>query len=110
MAGPPGVDVQAAAPRVACVDGQLDRLAAAPDVHEDALHALLMKLVVVAKADDVAQQPGLVDLAGRRTLICRLPQSGWPVTRQLLFSRLLVSTSVTGVSPKVAVSSSGAGV
>jgi hypothetical protein len=36
-----------------------------------------------------------------------LPQSGWPVTRQLLFSRLLVSVSSTGGSPTAARSSCG---
>ncbi len=34
----------------------------AGDVHEDALHAVLVKFVVLAKAHQVAQQAGLVDL------------------------------------------------
>ena len=38
-----------------------------------------------------------------------LPQSGWLVTRQLLLSSSLVSTSLTGASPTVARSSPGAG-
>ena len=62
MAGAKRVDVEPAAPRVACINRQAMRLAARPDVHEDALHALLMKLVVVAKAHDVLQQAFLVDL------------------------------------------------
>src|SRR5256885_12996585 len=39
-----------------------------------------------------------------------LPQSGWPVTRQLLLSRLLTSVSLTGGSPIAAFNNSGAGV
>src|SRR2546422_274591 len=56
------VDVETAAARVARVDREFDRLAAPPHIHEDALHALLVKLVVVAKAHQVLQQPLLVDL------------------------------------------------
>lgn len=62
VAGAKGVDVQTAATGVAGIDGQFVRLAALGDVHEHPLHAVFMKTVVLAKADDVAQQPGLVDL------------------------------------------------
>ena len=62
MAGAPGVDVEPAAARVARGHAQLGGPAALPDVHEHALDAVLVKVVVIAKADDVAQQPGLVDL------------------------------------------------
>ena len=62
MAGAKGVDVQSAAAGVAGVDGQLDGFAACPDVHEDALHALLVKFVVIAKAHQVLQQTFLVNL------------------------------------------------
>ena len=61
-AGPEGVDVQPAAAGVAGVDRQFDGLAAAPDVGEDALHALLMELVVVPETDQIRQQTSLVDL------------------------------------------------
>src|SRR5574343_2061747 len=50
VAGAPGVDVQAPAARVARIYLQFDGLAARPQVHVDALHALLMEFVVVAKA------------------------------------------------------------
>ncbi len=61
-AGAPGVDVQPAAAGVAGVHRELGGFAARPNVHEDALDALLMKLVVVAKTHDVLQQAGLVNL------------------------------------------------
>jgi hypothetical protein len=60
--GAPGIDVQAAAPGVARVHGQLVRLALAQDVGEDALDALLVEFVVLAEADQVFQQAFLVDL------------------------------------------------
>src|SRR5450830_1855669 len=50
VAGAKRVDVQPAPARVAGIHGQLQRFAMRPDVHEDALHALLVKLVVVAVA------------------------------------------------------------
>jgi len=62
VAGAKRVDVQATAPRVAGVNRQLRGLAASPHVHEDALHTVLMKLVVIAKAHQVLQQPRLLDL------------------------------------------------
>ena len=48
--GPPWIDVQAAAPRVACIHGQLARLALAQHVHENALHTLLVEFIVLAEA------------------------------------------------------------
>ncbi len=62
MARAQRIDVQPAAPGVARIHRQLDRAAARPQVHEDALHALFVELVVVAEADQVLQQAGLVDL------------------------------------------------
>ncbi len=62
VAGAQRVDVQPATAGVARVHRQLDRAAARPQVHEDALHALFVELVVVAEADQVPQQAGLVDL------------------------------------------------
>ena len=62
MAGAKGVDVQTTAAGVARINRELERFAARPDVHEHALHALLMELVVVAKTHDVLQQTFLVDL------------------------------------------------
>src|SRR5690606_29665515 len=58
----PWVDVQAAAPRITGIHGQLARLALAQHVHEDALDTLLMELVVLAEADQVFQQSFLLDL------------------------------------------------
>src|SRR5881398_2003616 len=52
--GAPGIDVQAAAPGVAGVDGKLLGFAVAQDVGKDALDTLLVKLVVLAEADQVA--------------------------------------------------------
>ena len=56
VAGAKRVDVQAAPARVAGIHGQFVWLAALADVHEHTLHTVLMKAVVVAKTDDVAQQ------------------------------------------------------
>ena len=61
-AGAPGVDVQAASAGVAGVDQQPRGAAVAGDVHEDALCAVLVKVVVRSKAHQIAQQRGLVDL------------------------------------------------
>ena len=62
VAGAEGVDVESATACVAGVDREFDRLAAGPDVHEEAFHALLMEFVVVAKTDQILQQTLLVDL------------------------------------------------
>ncbi len=58
----PGIDVQAAAPRIAGIDCQFLRLALAQDVHENALDALLVELIVVAKPNQVLQQTLLINL------------------------------------------------
>src|SRR5471032_2573884 len=94
----PRVDVQAAAPRVAGVHGQLLRRALAQDVGEDALDALFVELVVLAEADQVAQQAFLVDLraavmdlhAGPVGLAGHQAVRFKQVGQQLLFDRRLV--------------------
>ena len=62
MAGSKGVDIHPATPGVACINRELDRAAALHDVGVDALHALLVKFIVIAKAHDVLQQTALLDL------------------------------------------------
>ena len=62
MAAAPRVDVHTASARVTRIDGELGGFAARPNVHEDALHAMLVKFIVVAKAHDVLQQTSLVYL------------------------------------------------
>ena len=62
MAAAPRVDVHTASARVTGIDGELGRFAARPNIHKDALHAMLMKFIVVAKTHDVLQQTGLVNL------------------------------------------------
>jgi hypothetical protein len=49
------------------------RFALAQDVHEDALDALLVEFVVLAEADQVAQQAFLVDLRAGRNGSARCP-------------------------------------
>lgn len=61
VAGAQGVDVEAASTGVAGIDHQAYGLAALPDVHKNALNALLVEFVVVAKTHQVLQQAGLVD-------------------------------------------------
>ena len=55
------VDIEAAAPRVAGKYGERLRRALALEIAIDALDALLVKLVVLAEGDDVAQQSCTVD-------------------------------------------------
>ena len=62
MAAAPRVDVHTASARVTGIDGELGGFAACPNVHEDALHAMLVEFIVVAKTHDVLQQTGLVYL------------------------------------------------
>ena len=62
VAAPKRVNVQPAAPGVPGIHRQFDRLAARPHIHENPLYAVLMKLVVVAKAHQILQQTFLVDL------------------------------------------------
>jgi len=62
MAGAPGVDVQSTPTCVARINAQLERLTTRPDVHEDALNTLLMKLIVISKTHDVLQQARLINL------------------------------------------------
>jgi hypothetical protein len=65
MAGSPRVNVQATAPGIAGINRQLQRFAARPNVHEDALNALLMKLIVISKTHNVLKQAGLINLIAR---------------------------------------------
>jgi len=67
VAAAPRVDVDTAAPRVTRIHGELGGFATRPDVHEDALHAMLVKLIVVAKTHDVLKQAGLVNLCAAVT-------------------------------------------
>ena len=62
MAAAPWIDVHTASARVTRIDGELGGFAACPNVHEDALYAMLVKFIVVAKTHDVLQQTGLVNL------------------------------------------------
>jgi hypothetical protein len=62
VTGAPRVDVQAAPPCVTGVHRQLQRFAPRPNVHEDALYALLMELIVISKAHNVLQQASLINL------------------------------------------------
>ena len=57
----PMIDVQAAAPGVTGIYRQVLRFALAQQVHENPLHALFMKLVVLAKTDQIFEQPFLID-------------------------------------------------
>ena len=58
----PRVDIQAAAARIACIDGKFLRFAMGQDIDEDALDALLVEFIVFAKTNQVAQQAFLLDL------------------------------------------------
>ena len=62
MAAAPWVDIYAASTRVTRIDGELGGFAPCPNIHEDALHAMLVKFIVVAKTHDVLQQTCLVYL------------------------------------------------
>ena len=62
MAAAPRVDVHPASARVTRIDGELGGFAPCPNIHEDALHAMLVKFIVVAKTHDVLQQTSLVYL------------------------------------------------
>jgi len=62
MARSPRVDVQTTTSGVTRIHLKTQRLAATCDVHEDALHTLLVKLVVVSKAHDITQQTRLINL------------------------------------------------
>ncbi len=62
VAGAKGVDVQSTAPRVACIDTQFDGLTLRPNVHVNSLNTLFVKLIVIAKTDDVLQQTRLINL------------------------------------------------
>ena len=62
MAAAPRVDIHPTSTRVTRIDGELGRFAARPNIHKDALHAMLMKFIVVAKTHDVLQQTSLVNL------------------------------------------------
>src|SRR5690606_30489565 len=59
--GPPRIDVQAAAARVARLHRKPLRAAARQHVQEDLLHALLVETGVLAVTGDVAQQRPPVD-------------------------------------------------
>ena len=72
MAGSKWIDIQTAAPCIAGIDTQLAGLTARPNIHKNALNALLVELIVVAKADDVLQQCLLVD---RLTAVADLHRS-----------------------------------
>ena len=65
MTGAPRIDVQTTTPYVTRINRELQRFAAGPNVHENALHALLMKLVVISKAHNVLKQSCLIDLIAR---------------------------------------------
>ena len=62
MAAAPRVDIHTTTARVTRIDCELGGFAACPNVHEDALYAMLVKFIVVAKTHDVLQQTGLVNL------------------------------------------------
>ena len=62
MAGSPWIDVKPAATRVPGIHRQLERFAARPDVHEDALNTLLMEFIVIPETHDVLKQTRLVNL------------------------------------------------
>ena len=78
MAAAPRVDIHTASARVTRIDGELGGLAARPNVHEDALYAMLVKFIVVAKTHDVLQQAGLVNL---RTAVADADTSPVGLTR-----------------------------
>ena len=84
------VDVEPAAPRVTCIHRQLERPATRPDVHEDALDTLLMKLIVVAKTHDVLQQPLLVNWRA-----CVADLHAAPVLGSLLNNRNWLSSELS---------------
>ena len=65
MAGAPRIDVQPTATRVPRIHRELERFAARPDVHEDALNTLLMKFIVISETHDVLKQARLVNLCAR---------------------------------------------
>ena len=62
MAAAPRVDIHAASARVTCINSELGGFTACPNIHEDALHAMLVEFIVVAKTHDVLQQASLVYL------------------------------------------------
>ena len=61
MAAAPRVDVHPSSPGVTSLHTELGWLATSQDVKVDALDAMLVKLLVVAKAHDVLKQTRLVD-------------------------------------------------
>ncbi len=65
MAGSPRVDVQATSPGIARIHRELQGFATRPYVHEDALHTLLMKLIVIPKTHNILKQAGLFNLIAR---------------------------------------------
>ena len=62
MTAAPRVDVHSTSARVTCINSELGGFTACPNIHEDALHAMLVEFIVVAKTHDVLQQTGLVNL------------------------------------------------
>jgi hypothetical protein len=62
VTGTPRIDVQAASPCVARIDRQLEWFATRPNVHENALYTLLMKLIVISKTHNVLEQSRLINL------------------------------------------------
>jgi len=80
----------------------------APNVHVDALHALLMEFVVVAKAHQVLQQAALLDLRAAVADAYAAPV-GLAGDQAIAFQQLVVRVSVTGCSSKFAVNKCGAG-
>ena len=62
MTAAPRVDVHPSSPGVTSLHTELGWLATSQDVKVDALDAMLVKFLVVAKAHDVAQEPRLIDL------------------------------------------------
>ena len=52
-AGAKRVDVQSTAPCVAGIDTQFDGFTLRPNVHVNSLNTLFVKLIVIAKTDDV---------------------------------------------------------
>jgi hypothetical protein len=65
VTGAPRIDVQATAPGIARINRQLQGFAPRPNVHEDPLYALLVKLIVISKTHNVLQQACLINLIAR---------------------------------------------
>src|SRR3982074_948295 len=57
----PRIDIKSAPARIASIDGKFLRFASAQQIHEDPLNAMLVKFVMVAKANYIFQQSFLVD-------------------------------------------------